>query len=281
MGKVPIVAEDAESANGQSKGFDKDVVFPQACRYFGGGDDGGGGTVADPAAVEESKGPGDHGGVHDLFFRDLALEVGLGVQGTVVVVLGGYLGEGALAILVGDAVLVEVPGGRHGELGRWRSGRRNVGTGSFGYSKAGKAGILEFFHTQRENNVVDAGGHSVAGVAEGVGGRGTGVFDAGDGDVVQLEGFGQGLPGAEGADGAKPGGLNVGRIDPGVLECLIGGFDHEVRGAGIPPLPELGTTHSDDCHTITNAVHPKPPKCYPGWIRPAGGWLSNSSCEHR
>ena len=198
VGKVPVVAHYAESAHRQPQPLDQDVVVAESAGDFRRGDDGGGGPVANPAAIEQTQGPSDHRGVGDLLGAHFPLEVGFGAHSAVVVVFGGDLGQGLLALVKGNAVFVEVAGGGQGEL-RGRGNRRiYVGTGGFRHRQTGKAGILQLFHAQGQHDVVDPGGYGVAGVAESVGGGGAGVLDAGDGDVIQFQGIGQRLPGAKG-----------------------------------------------------------------------------------
>ena len=234
-----------------------DVVIPESLGDLGSCDDGGGCSVAYAAAVEQAEGPGDHGGVGDLLGADFPLEVGLGAHRAVVVVLGGDLGECLLAFLEGDSVLVEVTGRGQSELGRRWHRRVHVRAGGLGNGQAGEAGVLELLDAEGQHDVVDARGNSVAGVAEGVGGGGAGIFDAGDGDVVQLERIGQRLTGAEGRDGAQPCRLNILAFDAGVFESLVGRLHHKVGGTGVPPLSELGATHADDGDAIFDSAHNK------------------------
>ena len=162
---------------------------------------------------------------------------------------------------------MEVAGGGQSEL-RGRGNRRiYVGAGGFRHRQPGKAGILQLFHAQGQHDVVDPGGHGVAGVAESVGGGGAGVFYAGDGDVIQLQGIGQRLPGAKGRHGAQPGGLKVFALDAGVLVGFIGRLDHKVGGAGVPPLPELGAAHSDDGDSVFDSAHIPSPGNAVLWAR--------------
>jgi hypothetical protein len=103
--------------------------------------------------------------------------------------------------------------------------------------------------------VVDAGGDSVASVAEGVGGGGAGVLHAGDGYVVKLEGLGQGLAGAEAAHSAQPGGLDVVGADAGVLVGLVAGLHHQVQAVRVPTLAELGAPHAHDGDSVLYPFH--------------------------
>ena len=255
MGEVPVVAEDAEGAHRKADSLDQDVIVPEGFRDLRRGDDGRRRAVGDAAAVEQAQGPGHHGRVDHLLRAHLPLEVGLGAHGPVVVVLGGDLGQGHLPFLIGNLVLMEIAGGGQGELGGRRHRWVDVRAGRFGHGQTGETRVLELLHAHGQHDVIDAGGHGVAGVPEGVGGGGAGVLHPGDGYVVQLERRGQGLAGPERGHGAQPGRLDVFPLQSRVLEGFVGCLDDQVRGAGVPTLAEFAATHADHRNPVLDTAH--------------------------
>ena len=260
VGKVPVVPQYAESAHRQPQPLDQDVVVAQRAGNLRRGDDGRRRPVADAAAVIQTQGPGNHRGVDDLFLANLPLEVGFGVEGAVVVVLGRNLRQGALAVVVVNVVVVEVAGGGHGELRRRRRGRLHIGTRPGGDGQPGKAAVLQLLHAHSQGDVIDAGGHGVASVAKGVGGGGAGILHAGDGDVVQLQRLRQGLAGAEAAHGAQPRRLDVVGRQPGVRIGFVGGLYHQIGSRSVPALAKARAAHADYGHPVSDTAHIVPPK---------------------
>ena len=160
-------------------------------RPLGRGEEDGRGAVGLGAAVEQAQRAAHHGRGEDLLDGDLALEVGVGVEAPVVVVLHRHrrqhLGRGA--------ELVHVAGGEGGE--QHGGGLAPVVEGVAGRGPGQQAllgGLVaHLLHADHEHHVVHAARHHHGADAEGVGSRRAGVLDPGAGHAGQADGAGHGV----------------------------------------------------------------------------------------
>ena len=136
---------------------------------LGRGEDDGGGPVGLGAAVEQPQRAAHHGRGQDLVDGDLVLEVGVGVEAAVVVVLHRHRGQH----LGGGAELVHVPGGEGGEEhgGRLAPVVERVAGGGPGQQALLGRLVAHLLHADDEHDVVHAARHHHGPDPEGVGSR--------------------------------------------------------------------------------------------------------------
>src|SRR5205807_1796698 len=112
----------------------------------------------------------------------LALELGAGVAGSVVVVLGRDVDEHVAQLVLVDAVLLGVGGHDHAVHG----GRRQGAVGAVGGHlprphRPLVPAVLDLLHAHGHGDVVGAGCHGIGRAPQGLGARGAVVLDVGDG----------------------------------------------------------------------------------------------------
>jgi hypothetical protein len=215
-----------------------------------GGEHEGGAPVGEGAAVEELQRIGHVGALEHGLERDLFLELRLGVQHAVAVVLDRHVGH----LLLGGAVLVHVrPRDQREDAGEGEAGGLlEGGVGAVGEELGGGLGrhVQHALGAADQDHVRDAARDLHHRVAEGgVAGR-AGVLEPGGGDGGQPE-QGRGerahveLPlGLASGDVAEVERLDGARGDLGVGDG-VGGGGREQLGAGPIVLAKLGDAHSD------------------------------------
>ena len=209
------------------------------------------GAVGERAAVVELEGVGHLRALHDLLDRDLLLELRLGVEGAVTMVLHGHVRH----LLLGRPVLGHVGAGderedpREGEAGRLlEDGVRRVGehlggaVGRHGEDALGAPDEEDVGRARRdlEERVAEGG------VARGAGGLEPGRGHGGDAEGardlrshVELT-----LPGlAHDVPEVDP--RHLARADVGVAEGVDGGLGEELRARPLV-LAELRHADADD-----------------------------------
>jgi hypothetical protein len=172
-------------------------------------------AIGHPGAVEHAQHPGDRRHAADLLDAHLLAELGLGVAGAVVVVLGGDAGQDLLDLVQLDAVLLGVGGGDHGEHGG--GGQRAVGAVSRDREPVEPlvAGVLDLLAADGHGHVVGAAGHGVGRVAEGLRAGGAVVLHPGDGPVADADGLGQADARHRRLGRAEPVGVHAVAVDAG------------------------------------------------------------------
>ena len=280
--EVGVVVGGVEVA-GLGPGHEAEALHVQrlvgvAVGVLGPADDGGGGAVGHARAVEDRELAGDGGHGADLLGAGLPPELGPLVAGAVVVVLLGDLGHDHAQLVGVDAVALGVGGQVHGVHGR--RGERPAGAvgGRVVARQALVAAVLHLLHTDGHGHVVGAGGHGVAGLAQGFGARGAEVLDQAHRLVDQLQRAGQVHAAGARHGGAQPVGVDVLGLDARRLVGRVRRLDEQVVGAGVPPLPEAGAAHPDDGDLVLDAVraHVSPPCSGREGVVP-----SRSSCGSR
>ncbi len=233
-----------------------DVLLAHCLGDLGRGDDGRRRAVRHAAAVEQAERRGDHRRVQDGVHLNRLLQMGLRILGAVLVALPRDVANRPLEVLARHAVRGHVGGGELGEVAR----RRAVGApqrlqrAATAARQAAVAGVLQLLDAQRDRDVSSARGDGVAGATEGLGARGAHVLDMRHRDVGQAQGGRH--RDARLADmhlvdrGREPGGIELLGIDAGVGDRLLVGFEHQLLGAGVPALAELGAAHSENCDLV-------------------------------
>ena len=116
--------------------------------------------------------------------------------------------------------------------------------------QAAVAGVLQLLDAESEREVGRAGGHGIAGAAEGLGARGAHVLDMRHRDVGQAAGRRQRnarLADMDLVDGGRePGGVQLLGVDAGVGQALLVGFEHQLFGARVPAFAELRAAHAEN-----------------------------------
>ena len=233
-----------------------DVVLAHRLGDLGRRHDGRGRTVRHAAAVEQAERRGDHRGFQDGLHLDGLLEMRLGVLGAVLVALPRDMGDRLLEVVTTHAVRRHVGGGELGEVAR----RRAVGVPQLlqrrtaAARQAAVTGVLQLLDTQRQGEVGRARGDGVAGAAEGLGPRRAHVLDMRHRDVGKAQRGRQRNAGLADVDlvdrGREPRGVDLLDVDSGVGDAFLVGFEHQLLGARVPALAELGAAHSENSDLV-------------------------------
>ena len=244
---------------GHENGLVGELVGP-----FGRGQDHGGGAVGLGAAVEQPQRPADGGRGEHLVDGDLVLEVGVGIEAPVVMVLHGHRRQH----LRGGPELVHVPCGEGGEQYGGRLApvvERVPGGGPRQQALLGRL-VAHLLHPDDEHDIVHAARHHHGPDPEGVGSGGTGVLHPCAGDARQAQGARHGVPADPllAPQGAALGGHDGG-VDRPAVETLVDVGQRRIEGAGrhllvalLEELAELDQARPHDGHLVP-AHRPPPP----------------------
>jgi hypothetical protein len=112
--------------------------------------------------------------------------------------------------------------------------------------RAAEVAVAHLLEADGEDDVVHAGGHGQAGVAEGVHARCAVVLHSRDRPAEQLEGVGEGVPAERRRDGSHPCSLDAVTLAAGVGQCLVHRVAQQVLGAVLVQLAELRASHADN-----------------------------------
>src|SRR6266542_4603974 len=179
-GEVALLVHE-HGVRGRLAAEHPDGAWPLAADLLGGQDDGGA-AIGEGAAVEELERVGDVGALEDRVERDLLLELRLGIEDAVAVVLHGHVGH----LLLGRPVLVHVGAGDQGEDAgkRQPDGLLEGGVGAVGevLGRRVRRDTEYALGAADQDDVRDAGGDLHQGVAEGGMAGGAGVLETGGGD---------------------------------------------------------------------------------------------------
>ena len=148
-------------------------------------------AVAHTRAVHDPQRARDLGRVFDGLEVYFLLKLRLGVLRAVGVVLLRYPRNNLLTHLGVEAVLLEVRRREHRKAGGRGRRRSRAVAGRRAGHEAHVAGILEFLHPDRHDDVVGAGGDGIGRVANRFAARRAEIFDVRDRFVLDLERFGK------------------------------------------------------------------------------------------
>ena len=218
------------------------------------------GAVSGRAAVEESEWLGDLGRPRVHLGRDLFLEMRLGVERSVVVVLHRHRPERLLV----RPVLLEVTRGKEGEhAGRSSTlgQHRMPAVDRLRDQRAARGHLAHFFGSHREHQVVLTRRHGQRGIAHRLDARGAVRGHAGDGDREEVERVGDesarvALEAVEhGLVAAEPASLELARFDLPVGHGQVDGLEDHVGEALVEVLPELDGPGTDDGDLAAESAH--------------------------
>ena len=241
---------------GAAEAFDVDGVGTELLGDIRARDDRAGRAVAVAAAVIQAKRRGDQRCLEHLIDCDDIVEMRLGAQRAVGVVLDGDLGKHGLALLIGQAVLLEIRLRDQGEGAGRVAARLTHGIQAATDAEAAGTSVLELLCADRHGDVAHTALDGEAGVDEGNVASRAPVLIAGDGNTVHLQRVRhrrtRAVVGCVGVGKVRD--LDVLRADAGVLERLEGRLNDEVLQAGVPALAKLGAAHANDRYIIFKPV---------------------------
>ncbi len=148
---------------------------------------------------------------------------------------GGYMRHGPLQVMIRNFIFGGIGTGKLGEGAGGRHVRKPLPgqAARIGARKTGQAavaGVLEFFHTQSQGDIIGTGSHRVTGPAKGFGSGGTKVFNAGYRNIGKPQRHRQGQGTFTHIDavktGPQPGRTDFFLIDSRVRQTYIKGFHH-------------------------------------------------------